>query len=77
MLWQGEAERIFCPSLEGDLGIHAEHTPLLTGVCQGQIEIKVEDGEYVTFVVKESGRSLIEVLPYRVRIFLTTIPEKH
>lgn len=64
-LWQGEADFVTAPGIEGDLGIKPGHTPLLTSLQAGPVEVHTKDGETEVFFV--SG-GILEVQPQQVTL---------
>jgi F-type H+-transporting ATPase subunit epsilon len=52
-IWSGDAQRVSAPAAEGEVGILADHSPLLSVLKAGSIRIQVEAGNTVT--VKVSG----------------------
>ncbi|MFC0180660.1 F0F1 ATP synthase subunit epsilon [Thorsellia kenyensis] len=62
-LFNGEAKRIQITGSEGELGIHPDHTPLLTAIKPGLVRIvKKDDTEELIYL---SG-GILEVQPKRV-----------
>ena len=44
-VWSGQATRVIARTTEGDVGILAHHSPLLSVLVQGVVEIHAEDGD--------------------------------
>ena len=67
-IFAGEAEMVFVPAKEGELGITPRHAPLLTLIKAGEVRIKTADGEQSIFV----GGGALEVQPRKVTILADT-----
>ena len=50
-LWTGEVAFVTAPGVEGELGIAPGHTPLLTDLAPGPVQIRTEDGEMEVFFI--------------------------
>ncbi len=50
-LWSGKATMVSARTLEGDLGILPDHTPLLGVLVDGKVSIKTESGAVEEFTV--------------------------
>ena len=65
-LFSGEATMVVAPGKDGDLGIAPRHTPLLTSLRPGDIEVFKSEGDkeffYVTGGILEVQPHLITVL---------------
>jgi F-type H+-transporting ATPase subunit epsilon len=72
-VFAGEAEIVFVPAKEGELGITPRHAPLLSLLKAGEVRVKTADGEQSVFV---SGGAL-EVQPDRVTILADTAIRAH
>ena len=68
-LFSGRAENIQVTGSEGELGIHAGHTPLLTAITPGMIRIVKQHGEEE--VIYLSG-GMLEVQPHVVTVLADT-----
>ena len=49
-IFSGEASMVVAPGKDGDLGIAPKHTPLLTTLRPGEIELHKEDNKKAVFV---------------------------
>ena len=50
-IWSGEATAVNARTLEGDIGILAHHTPLMSVLDEGQVDVRtVDDGHWVAAV---------------------------
>src|SRR5215471_15767919 len=67
-IYSGDAEMVFVPAREGELGIAPRHAPLLTLIKAGEVRIKRADGEQSIYV----GGGALEVQPRRVTILADT-----
>ena len=59
-IFAGEAEMVFVPAKEGELGITPRHAPLLTLLKAGEVRVKTAEGETSVFV----GGGALEVQPH-------------
>jgi F-type H+-transporting ATPase subunit epsilon len=72
-IFAGEAEAVFVPAKEGELGITPRHAPLLTLIKAGEVRVKTSEAEQSVFV---SGGAL-EVQPHKVTILADTAIRAH
>jgi len=72
-IFAGEAEMVFVPASEGELGITPRHAPLLTLIKAGEVRIKTAEGETSVFV----GGGALEVQPRKVTILADTAVRAH
>ncbi|MEE9313484.1 MAG: F0F1 ATP synthase subunit epsilon [Rhizobiaceae bacterium] len=52
LLLSGDAEMVTVPGAEGDMGILANHSPVMTTLRPGLIEVKMGDGSESSFFVR-------------------------
>ena len=64
-IFSGEATMVVAPGKDGDLGIVPKHTPLLTTLRPGEIEVHKE-GEDKEYIYVTGG--ILEVQPHMVTI---------
>jgi F-type H+-transporting ATPase subunit epsilon len=50
-VWSGEAKMVTARTLEGELGILSDHSPLLGVLADGTVSIKSTDGSVNDFVI--------------------------
>ncbi len=50
-VWSGQATRVIARTTEGDVGILAHHSPLLSVLVQGVVEIHEPDGDNLVVAV--------------------------
>jgi F-type H+-transporting ATPase subunit epsilon len=72
-IFAGEAEMVFVPAQEGELGITPRHAPLLTLIKAGEVRVKTSEGEQSVFV----GGGALEVQPRKVTILADTAIRAH
>jgi F-type H+-transporting ATPase subunit epsilon len=72
-IFAGDAEAVFVPAREGELGITPRHAPLLTLIKAGEVRVKTSEAEQSVFV---SGGAL-EVQPHKVTILADTAIRAH
>lgn len=68
-LYEGEANMVIAPAVEGDVGIAPRHAPLLTRLRPGELRIVLE-GEEEFFFYASGG--LLEVQPHQVTVLADT-----
>lgn len=64
-VWSGEATVVIARTPEGELGIMADHEPLMGALTTGAVEIEAESGERTTIGVHGG---FIQVLENRVTL---------
>ncbi|MBU1754497.1 F0F1 ATP synthase subunit epsilon [bacterium] len=69
---EGQAEIIIAPGEDGELGFLSQHTPILSTLKAGRIQIK-QSGSYKEFDV---DNGFIEVLENRVNILTNKVREQ-
>jgi F-type H+-transporting ATPase subunit epsilon len=72
-IFAGEAEMVFVPAQEGELGITPRHAPLLTLIKAGEVRVKTAAGEQSVFV----GGGALEVQPNKVTVLADTAVRAH
>jgi F-type H+-transporting ATPase subunit epsilon len=72
-IFAGEAEVVYVPATEGELGITPRHAPLLSLIKAGEVRVKTAEGEQSIFV----GGGALEVQPNRVTILADTAVRAH
>lgn len=65
----GEAEMVFAPAEEGEVGIAPRHAPLLTRLKPGAVRVKGTDGVMHSYFV---GGGILEVQPHLVTVLADT-----
>lgn len=68
-IFSGVAEMLFAPAVEGEVGVMAHHTPLLTHLRAGEVRVILPGGEEQDFYV--SG-GILEIQPHMVTILSDT-----
>ena len=72
-IFAGEAEMVFVPAKEGELGITPRHAPLLTLIKAGEVRVKTADGETSVYV----GGGALEVQPHKITVLADTALRAH
>ena len=66
VIFDGRAERVIVPGVEGELGVLARHAPLVARLKIGAVELKFSDGSSRVFAINEGyfkvQRDLAQVL---------------
>ncbi|WP_229051345.1 F0F1 ATP synthase subunit epsilon [Aeromicrobium sp. Leaf350] len=65
VVWSGEAVRVLARTASGDLGVLANHAPLLSVLVPGVVEIEASGGERVRAAV---GDGFLSVADNRVSV---------
>lgn len=68
-MFTGDANMVFAPGVEGELGIAPRHAPLLTTLVAGVVRVLVEGQEEQSFYV---GGGALEVQPHAVSVLADT-----
>jgi F-type H+-transporting ATPase subunit epsilon len=64
-LFSGEANMVFVPAANGDIGIAPRHAPLLTTLRPGEVRVQVQGEEEQVFYV---GGGALEIQPHLVSV---------
>jgi F-type H+-transporting ATPase subunit epsilon len=73
-IFSGEAEMLFAPAVEGEVGVAPRHTPLLTFLKPGEVRVRHPGGEEEAFYV--SG-GMLEIQPHVVTVLSDTAMRAH
>lgn len=73
-LFAGEANMVFAPAVEGEIGIAPRHAPLLTTLSAGVVRVQVEGQEEQSFYV---GGGALEIQPNKVSVLADTAARAH
>jgi F-type H+-transporting ATPase subunit epsilon len=68
-IFSGDAQMVFAPASQGEIGITPRHAPLLTLLKPGEVRVQTPGGEEQYFYV---GGGALEVLPTRVTVLADT-----
>jgi len=68
-LFAGEANMVFAPAVEGELGIAPRHAPLLTTLSAGVVRVHIDGQEEQSFYV---GGGALEIQPNKVSVLADT-----
>jgi F-type H+-transporting ATPase subunit epsilon len=68
-LYSGEANMVFAPAAEGEIGIAPRHAPLLTTLKAGEVRVHIDGEEEHAFYV---GGGALEIQPHLVSILADT-----
>lgn len=74
LVWSGEAARVIARTTEGDLGVLAGHTPLLSVLVNSVVDIRTPDGE-IWIAAVDSG--FLSVANNRVSILSERVEMSH
>ncbi len=65
VVWSGEATTVIARTTEGELGILANHAPMLGVLVEGAVEVQTDSDDHVTAVV---DRGFLSVANNRISI---------
>ncbi len=68
-LFSGEANMVYAPAVDGDIGIAPRHAPLLTTLKAGPVRVQVQGQEEQAFWI---GGGALEIQPHVVSILADT-----
>jgi len=68
-IFSGEANMVFVPGSQGELGIAPRHAPLLTTLKAGEVRVQADGQEEQSFYV---GGGSLEIQPNRVTVLADT-----
>jgi F-type H+-transporting ATPase subunit epsilon len=68
-IFSGDANQVFVPGSQGELGIYPRHAPLLTTLKPGDVRVHVDGQEEQVFYV---GGGALEVQPHQVTVLADT-----
>jgi F-type H+-transporting ATPase subunit epsilon len=68
-LFSGEANMVFAPAVEGEIGVAPRHAPLLTTLKAGEVRVQIEGEDEHSFYV---GGGALEIQPHLVSILADT-----
>lgn len=64
-IYSGDAQMLFAPAQQGELGIAPRHAPLLTNLKPGEVRVQTGDGEEQFFYVTGG---ILEIQPHLVTV---------
>ncbi len=73
-LFAGDANMVFAPASQGEIGIAPRHAPLLTTLKAGEVRVQIEGQEEQSFYV---GGGALEIQPHLVSILADTAVRAH
>ncbi len=68
-MFSGDANMVFAPGTEGEIGVAPRHAPLLTTLIPGVVRVQVEGQEEQSFYV---GGGVLEIQPNQVSVLADT-----
>jgi F-type H+-transporting ATPase subunit epsilon len=68
-IFSGAVQSAVVPALEGDIGAHPRHAPLLTMLRPGEVRVQTADGQEQSFYV---GGGALEIQPKRITVLADT-----
>ncbi|MBS0612318.1 MAG: F0F1 ATP synthase subunit epsilon [Proteobacteria bacterium] len=72
-IFSGDADMVFVPASEGEIGIAPRHAPLLTTLKAGEVRVKTGNQEESFYV----GGGALEIQPHRVTVLADTAARAH
>ena len=73
-IYAGDANMVFVPASEGEIGIAPRHAPLLTTLKPGEVRVQTEGREEQSFYV---GGGALEIQPHQVTVLADTAARAH
>ena len=68
-IFSGDANMVFVPAAEGEIGIAPRHAPLLTTLKAGEVRVQIDQQEEQSFYV---GGGALEIQPHLVTVLADT-----
>jgi F-type H+-transporting ATPase subunit epsilon len=68
-IYAGDANMVFVPASEGEIGIAPRHAPLLTTLKPGEVRVQIDGQEEQVFYV---GGGALEIQPKQVTVLADT-----
>jgi F-type H+-transporting ATPase subunit epsilon len=68
-IFSGQAEMIFAPAVQGEVGIAPGHAPLLTPLAAGEVRLQLSNGKFEAFYI---NGGMLEVQPKIVTVLSDT-----
>ena len=68
-IYSGEAQMVFLPAAEGELGVAPRHAPLLALLKAGEVRVQPVEGNELSFYV---GGGALEIQPHKVTVLADT-----
>jgi len=72
-IFSGDADMVFVPASEGEIGIAPRHAPLLTTLKPGEVRVKTGNQEESFYV----GGGALEIQPHLVTVLADTAARAH
>ncbi len=72
-IFSGDADMVFVPASEGEIGIAPRHAPLLTTLKPGEVRVKKGAQEESFYV----GGGALEIQPHQVTVLADTAARAH
>ena len=73
-IFSGDANMVFVPASEGEIGIAPRHAPLLTTLKAGEVRVQIDNQEEQSFYV---GGGALEIQPHLVTVLADTAARAH
>ncbi len=73
-IFAGEANMVFAPASEGEIGIAPRHAPLLTMLKPGEVRVQIDGEDEQSFFV---GGGALEIQPHVVTVLADTAVRAH
>ena len=68
-IYSGQAQMVYLPAAEGEIGVAPRHAPLLALLKAGEVRVQLPEGGELSFYV---GGGALEVQPARVTVLADT-----
>jgi F-type H+-transporting ATPase subunit epsilon len=73
-IFSGDANMVFVPASEGEIGIAPRHAPLLTTLKAGEVRVQIDNQDEQSFYV---GGGALEIQPHLVTVLADTAVRAH
>jgi F-type H+-transporting ATPase subunit epsilon len=73
-IFSGDANMVFVPASEGEIGIAPRHAPLLTTLKAGEVRVQIDNQDEQSFYV---GGGALEIQPHLVTVLADTATRAH
>ena len=73
-IFSGDANMVFVPASEGEIGIAPRHAPLLTTLKAGEVRVQIDNQDEQSFYV---GGGALEIQPHLVTVLADTAQRAH
>lgn len=73
-IFSGDANMVFVPASQGEIGIAPRHAPLLTTLKAGEVRVQIDNQDEQSFYV---GGGALEIQPHLITVLADTALRAH